>query len=87
MSRRRTRHPSRAPRGGSSVPRAATGEYGVLIGRESAPIAVSAGMLRAAESAGIAGSAPRDFVNFTCNDNMRICGYTTMIYDDVINFM
>ena len=51
VSRRRTRHPSRAPRGG--CPRApargvrrsrsATGEYGVLIGRESAPIAVRAG--------------------------------------------
>ena len=45
---------------GSGVPRAATGEYGALIGRESAPIA---------ESAGIAESAPRDFVNFTCNNN------------------
>ena len=47
------------PRGGFRVPHAASGEYGVLIGRGSAPIAESAGKLRSAESAGKLRSAER----------------------------
>lgn len=45
------RAPCARPARGSGVPRAAFGEYGVLIGRESAHIAASAGKLRSAESA------------------------------------